>query len=229
MILPVSYWKLSEREIVRHYAAISDAVALPIMAYNNPATSGIDMSLELLVEMFNDIDNVTMVKESTGDLTRMLRLSALSDSRFPFYNGSNRLVLDALTHGAAGWCTAAPCLRAQPCLDLYAAVRSGDIQTAQSIYDELNPLLRFIVDVNLGREPQQQLLCTGCSGSRTPGAGCTTAHKSPASRRIDQPRPSRVGTASVHKRGANRCASFALVPRRSPAVGPPPCSYGDAA
>jgi 4-hydroxy-tetrahydrodipicolinate synthase len=149
MILPVSYWKLAEREIVRHYAAISDAVALPIMAYNNPATSGIDMSPELLVQMFNDIDNVMMVKESTGDLTRMLRLSELSDTRLPFYNGSNPLVLDALTHGAAGWCTAAPCLRAQPCLDLYAAVRRGDIQTAQSIYDELNPLLRFIVDGGL--------------------------------------------------------------------------------
>lgn len=45
-----------------------------IMAYNNPATSGIDMSPELLVSMFEGIENLTMVKESTGDLTRMLRI-----------------------------------------------------------------------------------------------------------------------------------------------------------
>lgn len=66
MILPVSYWKLTEREIFQHYRSISDAISIPIMAYNNPATSGVDMPPELLVRMFESIDNVTMVKESTG-------------------------------------------------------------------------------------------------------------------------------------------------------------------
>jgi 4-hydroxy-tetrahydrodipicolinate synthase len=145
MVLPISYWKLNEREIFQHYASISAAVDLPIMVYNNPATSGIDMAPELLVRMFNDIDNVRMVKESTGDLTRMLRIKELSGGALPFYNGSNPLVLDALLAGACGWCTAAPNLRPQPCVDLYDAVRAGDQARAQEIYDELAPLLRFIV------------------------------------------------------------------------------------
>lgn len=145
MVLPISYWKLGEREIFQHYASISAAVDLPIMVYNNPATSGIDMQPELLVRMFNDIDNVRMVKESTGDLNRMLRIKELSGGTLPFYNGSNPLVLDALLAGASGWCTAAPNLRPQPCLDLYDAVRRGDRTRAQEIYDDLAPLLRFIV------------------------------------------------------------------------------------
>lgn len=145
MILPVSYWKLTEREIIAHYAAVAAAVDLPIMVYNNPATSGIDMSPELLVRMFDEIDNVTMVKESTGDLMRMRRIKELSGGELPFYNGSNPLVLDALTEGAAGWCTAAHNLRPQPCLDLYDAVRAGDVDRARQIYDDLAPLLRFIV------------------------------------------------------------------------------------
>lgn len=70
------------------------------MAYNNPATSGVDMRPELLVRM---------VKESTGELSRMHRIDELIDGRLP-------LVLDALRAGAAGWCTAAPCLRPQPCV-----------------------------------------------------------------------------------------------------------------
>ncbi|OBA63594.1 dihydrodipicolinate synthase family protein [Mycobacterium sp. 1100029.7] len=145
MVLPVSYWKLTEREVVQHYRSISDAISIPIMAYNNPATSGVDMRPELLVSMFETIENVTMVKESTGDLTRMQRISELSGGRLPFYNGSNPLVLDALKAGASGWCTAAPNLRPQPCLDLYDAVRGGDLDRAQKLYDELNPLLEFIV------------------------------------------------------------------------------------
>ena len=69
-----------------------------------------------------------MVKESTGDLSRMQRIDELSGGRLPFYNGSNPLVLDALQAGAAGWCTAAPCLRPQPCIDLYDAVRASDLE-----------------------------------------------------------------------------------------------------
>ena len=90
-----------------------------------------------------------MVKESTGDLARMLRIKELSGAALPFYNGSNPLVLDALIAGAKGWCTAAPHLRAQLCLDLYAAVRAGDLDTARKIYDGLAPLLRFIVNGGL--------------------------------------------------------------------------------
>lgn len=145
MILPVSYWKLADREITQHYRSIGESIDIPIMAYNNPATSGIDMSPELLVSMFNDIDNVTMVKESTGDLSRMRRIAELSGGQLPYYNGSNPLVLDALTVGASGWCTAAPNLRPQPCIDLYDAVRAGALDRAQALYDDLAPLLRFIV------------------------------------------------------------------------------------
>ena len=145
MILPVSYWTLTEREIVQHYRSISDAISIPIMAYNNPATSGVDMLPELLVAMFETIENVTMVKESTGDLTRMQRITELSGGNLPFYNGSNPLVLDALKAGAAGWCTAAPNLRPQACIDLYNAVQSDDLENAQILYDNLKPLLEFIV------------------------------------------------------------------------------------
>jgi 4-hydroxy-tetrahydrodipicolinate synthase len=145
MILPVSYWTLSEREIVQHYRSISEAISIPIMAYNNPATSGLDMLPELLVAMFESIENVTMVKESTGDLTRMQRITELSGGNLPFYNGSNPLVLDALKAGASGWCTAAPNLRPQACIDLYNAVQSDDLENAQILYDNLKPLLEFIV------------------------------------------------------------------------------------
>lgn len=149
MVLPISYWKLADHEIAHHYATVGAAIDIPIMVYNNPATSGIDMSPELLVKMFTDIDNVTMVKESTGDLSRMLRIKELSGGLLPFYNGSNPLVLDALTAGATGWCTAAPHLRPQACLDLYAAVQASDFARAQAIYEDLAPLLRFIVSGGL--------------------------------------------------------------------------------
>jgi 4-hydroxy-tetrahydrodipicolinate synthase len=145
MIIPVSYWPLNEREITQHFTSVSDAISIPIMAYNNPATSGIDMSPTLLTHLFASIANVTMVKESTGDIQRMLDLKTLASGELPFYNGSNPLVLDALLAGASGWCTAAPCLRPAPVIALYEAVASGDRARAETIYEELLPLLSFIV------------------------------------------------------------------------------------
>jgi 4-hydroxy-tetrahydrodipicolinate synthase len=149
MVIPVSYWALNEREIVQHFTSVSAAISIPIMAYNNPATSGIDMSPALLNHMFESIANVKMVKESTGDIQRMLDLKELSSGELPFYNGSNPLVLDALLAGASGWCTAAPCLRPGPAIALYEAVVAGDAARATAIYKELLPLLSFIVSKGL--------------------------------------------------------------------------------
>jgi 4-hydroxy-tetrahydrodipicolinate synthase len=149
MVIPVSYWALNDREIVQHYTSVSDAISIPIMAYNNPATSGIDMSPTLLNHMFESIANVKMVKESTGDIQRMLDIKELSSGELPFYNGSNPLVLKALLAGASGWCTAAPCLRPAPAIALYEAVVAGDTARATAIYEELLPLLSFIVSKGL--------------------------------------------------------------------------------
>jgi 4-hydroxy-tetrahydrodipicolinate synthase len=84
MVLPISYWKLTEREIFQHYAAISEAIGIPVMLYNNPATSGLDLSPELIVRIIKEIDNVTMVKESSGDIQRMHRIAQLSNAEIPF-------------------------------------------------------------------------------------------------------------------------------------------------
>lgn len=145
MVLPVSYWKLSEEEIVRHVARIGDAVGIPIMLYNNPATSGIDMSPELIVRIWRDVSNVTMVKESTGDIQRMHRLAQLSGGELPFYNGSNTLAFAALAAGARGWCTAAPNLHAGLPLALYAAVQAGDLPRARELFFRQLPLLQCLM------------------------------------------------------------------------------------
>lgn len=145
MVLPVAYWKLDERELDRHFRRIAEAIDIPIMAYNNPATSGIDMSPEFLVGLVEQVGNITMIKESTGDIQRMHRIAELSDGRIPFYNGCNPLALEAFLAGATGWCTAAPCLVPQACLELYDTVRLGDYAAARQVFYALLPLLRFIV------------------------------------------------------------------------------------
>ena len=145
MVLPASYWKLSDEEIFEHYAAIAQAISVPIMVYNNPATSGIDMTPELICLMFQSIDNVTMVKESTGDVQRMHKIAALTQGDLPFYNGSNPLALEAFAAGASGWCTAAPNLIGDLPLRLYRAVKDNNLDSARELFYQQLPLLQFIL------------------------------------------------------------------------------------
>lgn len=131
MVLPTAYWKLSEAEILQHYQAIGDSIGVPIMLYNNPATSGTDMSVELILRIVKTVENVTMVKESTGDIQRMHKLQVLGEGQVPFYNGCNPLALEAFVAGATGWCTAAANLIPALNLALYQAVQANDLERAK--------------------------------------------------------------------------------------------------
>jgi len=163
MIIPMSYWKLTDDEIFRHYDAIASNISIPIMAYNNPATGGVDMSTGLLKRLLQ-IPNVTMVKESTGDVQRMHTLYNELEGEAAFYNGSNPLALAAFAAGAKGWCTAAANLVPSLNKALYEAVERNDLQLAQQLFYRQLPLLRFIVAKGLPRAVKAGLHLLGEDG-----------------------------------------------------------------
>ena len=150
MIIPMSYWKLTDDEIVQHYDAVASKISIPIMAYNNPATSGVDMSPRLLKRLL-EIPNVTMIKESTGDVQRMHYLRKELGEEVAFYNGSNPLALAAFAAGANGWCTAAPNLIPELNIDLYNAIQNNHLEKARQIFYKQFDLLKFIVAKGLPR------------------------------------------------------------------------------
>ncbi|WP_437486297.1 dihydrodipicolinate synthase family protein [Sorangium sp. So ce1014] len=150
MILPMSYWKLSDKEIVTHFETVAKAISLPIAVYNNPATGGLDLSPDTIARLLR-IPNVTMVKESTGDVNRMQRLVQLCGDQVAFYNGSNPLALAAFVAGARGWCTAAPHVIPRLTVELYDAVTRGDLDAARRSFYRQLPFLQFIVAHGLPR------------------------------------------------------------------------------
>ena len=178
MIIPMSYWKLTEAEIFTHFNTVASAISLPIMAYNNPATGGLDMAPEFLAKLLK-IPNVTMIKESTGDVNRLHRLVQAAGEEVAFYNGSNPLALDAFVAGAKGWCTAAPNLIPELNLALYAAMQAGDLPGALKVFRKQLPLLQFIVAGGLPRTVAAGLRILGIESGklRAPLAELSEADK----------------------------------------------------
>ncbi|UMQ43510.1 dihydrodipicolinate synthase family protein [Chryseobacterium sp. Y16C] len=169
MIIPMSYWKLTDDEIVKHYDAVASKISIPIMAYNNPATGGVDMSPVLLKRLL-EIPNVTMIKESSGDVQRMHYLRKELGEDVAFFNGSNPLALAAFSAGATGWCTAAPNLIPELNSALYQAIQANDLEKAQSIFYKQFDLLKFIVAKGLPRSIKAglDLLGVGGGGFKSP-------------------------------------------------------------
>lgn len=180
MVLPISYWKLTDTEIVDHFKAVGSAINVPIMLYNNPSTSGTDLSVDLILRILSEVKNVTMVKESTGDIQRMHRLFKATDGKVAFYNGCNPLALEALVAGASGWCTAAPNLIPKLNLALWDAVQNGQIKEARKLFYRQYEMLEYItrrglpttikaglkiqgLDVGNPRLPLKPLNAQGCT------------------------------------------------------------------
>jgi 4-hydroxy-tetrahydrodipicolinate synthase len=187
MVIPMSYWKLTDDEIFRHYDRVASAISVPIMAYNNPATGGLDMSPTLLKRLLQ-IPNVTMIKESTGDVQRMQALRQLLGEDVAFYNGSNPLALAAFAAGATGWCTAAPNLIPELNLGLYEAVQHQDLAEARQLFYQQFELLQFIVAKGLPRAIKAGLELQGQKAGelRAPLQPLTEAEQQELRRMLDR-------------------------------------------
>ena len=113
MIIPPFYSTPTEDELFEHYRRIGEAIAVPIMVYNNPATANVDLTPALLTRLAG-IDNVRYVKESTMDVTRVRDILELTEGRLAVFGGI--MGFESFVEGAVGWVAVASniCRRPSP-------------------------------------------------------------------------------------------------------------------
>jgi 4-hydroxy-tetrahydrodipicolinate synthase len=102
MILPVSYWSLAPDEVFKHYDRVAGAIDIPICVYNNPWTTGVDMKPGFLARL-TKLKNVSCIKESTGDLSRITAIRRLTRDKVTIVAGWESSSLQAFMAGATGW------------------------------------------------------------------------------------------------------------------------------
>jgi 4-hydroxy-tetrahydrodipicolinate synthase len=144
MVLPVSYWPLTQDEVRGHYERVAGAVKLPICVYNNPWTTGVDMKPDFLAELAK-LDNVSCIKESTGDLSRISAIRALLGDSVTLIAGWESTSLQAFSAGATGWAPVCTNFAPELAMSFFrAATRERNAVAAQKLWDELFPLCEFI-------------------------------------------------------------------------------------
>lgn len=149
-VLPSTYWRLTEDELFAYYRHVAEAVSIPVMAYNNPFTTGVDMSVAFLRRL-TTLPNITLIKEASPDETKIARLRDACGDHVGIYVGLNRMAQQGLRDGAAGWCTAAPNVCASFTLNLHRCAVAGDDAGAVEWFDRQRDLLNFLMDHGLPR------------------------------------------------------------------------------
>ncbi|MFC1437495.1 dihydrodipicolinate synthase family protein [Streptacidiphilus sp. N1-10] len=140
MLLPPNAYRADERSVRAHYAAVAE-VGLPVVAYNNPHDTKVDLTPELLARLHAD-GHIQAVKEFSGDVRRAYRIAELAPE-LDLLIGADDVLLELATAGAKGWVAGYPNALPRATVELYRAAVAGDLATAVPLYRQLHPLLRW--------------------------------------------------------------------------------------
>lgn len=150
MLSPHSYFALSESEVYEYYNDVSQAVDIPIIFYNNSASSRNPLSAEFIMEIAQRVEQIKFIKDSSGDISQIRKLLELrGNHQIELFNGSNKIALEALELKIDGWCTVTPCF-----LDMIPKNLLIDLSSFSQIRkgtekNHLGELLSFICDQGL--------------------------------------------------------------------------------
>lgn len=133
-----------EEEIYAHFKAVAESVSIPIMIYNNPFTSGVDISTETLLKVGRDVPNITHLKESSGDIRKARDIARQGKGDIEVFCGSEELVLESFFVGATGWISVAGNIAPRLVTDIYMSYQAGNLEKAWELYDRLLPLCEFL-------------------------------------------------------------------------------------
>jgi 4-hydroxy-tetrahydrodipicolinate synthase len=142
MIIPPFYSTPTDDELVHHYKTAADAISLPIMVYNNPATANVDLK-PALVARLAEIDNCLYIKESTLEVTRVRDIIRLCGDRMTVFGGI--LGFESFVEGAQGWVAVASNVVPQPMARIFSLVADeGGINAARKLYLDYLPVIEFV-------------------------------------------------------------------------------------
>ncbi|MBW2061245.1 MAG: 4-hydroxy-tetrahydrodipicolinate synthase [Deltaproteobacteria bacterium] len=142
MILPY-YNKPTQEGIYQHFKAVAEAVSLPIIMYNIPSRTGVNM-LPGTVARLAKIDNIVGVKESSGDLIQMTQIVELCGEDFDLISGDDPLILPVMAVGGKGVISVASNVVPKEISNMISAFREGDLARSREIFLHLQPIFRAL-------------------------------------------------------------------------------------
>src|SRR5437868_10503850 len=139
LVVTPYYNKPTQEGLYQHFKAINDAVGIPILIYNIPARSVIDMSVETMKRLF-ELDNIAGVKDATANVVRVSQQRAAIGEGFNQLSGEDATALGFMAHGGHGCISVTSNVAPRLCAEFQDACLKGDYGTALKLQVKLMPL-----------------------------------------------------------------------------------------
>jgi len=141
LVLNPHYYKgsMTEEALRRHYWEVADASPIPVLLYNMPRNTGLNMSAALAVRLAEH-PNIVGIKDSSGDVVQMAQVVAGAKAGFTVFAGSGSFLLPALSVGAVGGTLAVANVIADTCAEIQSLFEAGRIAEAADLQRRIIPL-----------------------------------------------------------------------------------------
>ncbi len=141
VVITPYYLKPTAGELVDHFVEVCRAVPIPVLAYNIPERTGIEMTPAMVARIAGQCENFLGLKDSSGKLDQLPEFVAIGRDRpFSVFMGRDHMILPALKLGCAGAVTACANVAPKAFVDLYRAFRQGNMDEAARLQSLIDPL-----------------------------------------------------------------------------------------
>ena len=141
MLLPPNAYRANEDEVVAHYKEVGK-VGIPIVAYNNPFDTKVDLIADLVARISDEVPNVVAIKEFSGDVKRVWQIHQRAP-RIEVLVGADDVLLELSTAGIVGWIAGFPNALPKESAELYRLVTSGNYIAAAPMYAAVHDLFNW--------------------------------------------------------------------------------------
>ena len=143
MLVAPYYNKPSQEGMYQHFKAIAESTSLPVMLYNIPGRSVVNLSAETIVRL-SQIENIVAVKEASGNLDDMAAIISQAPNDFTLYSGDDSLTLPVLAIGGAGVVSVASHVIGNEMQEMINHFKNGRVQEAAHSHRQLLPLMKAL-------------------------------------------------------------------------------------
>jgi 4-hydroxy-tetrahydrodipicolinate synthase len=148
LVVTPYYNKPTQEGLYQHFKAVNDAIGIPIIIYNIPARSVIDMSVDTMKRLF-ELKNIAGVKDATANVVRVSQQRAAMGPEFNQLSGEDATALGFMAHGGHGCISVTSNVAPRLCAEFQGACMRGDYSAALQLQDKLMPLhMNLFVETN---------------------------------------------------------------------------------
>lgn len=127
------YNKATQKGLIAHFTAIADSVSIPIILYNVPSRTGVNILPETAVALAKNVENIVAIKEASGNISQIAKLAALADGCIDIYSGNDDQVIPILSLGGKGVISVLSNVAPRETHDMVAKYLEGDVKGALDI------------------------------------------------------------------------------------------------